>query len=323
MRNLGVGIADEQLLTLWHGWRVNGVGNRCPQRAAEENEGDGGPEGVRNQAEQDPTGRVIRVEAAEGGQANTNQSEVNKGQVKDGHVVDQNRPKSAEHVLSELGVTLVQRRRQRTGGLESLSLATKPCRENKGSNDAQGDIRRHPKLVSRASLASVISGGDKENEFANSVRDHGSETSADEPSELCFGGIGNQGFTHGENNGNGKHGDGEQNSVQAERSIEESREALGKRHLLNLVTPQAKVELERGVNSSNSPPGALLKMAAIVLRDSTKLKRLVNIGGFPALAQHVSGCRDILGQRTEREVANVVQSSTSCHVTRSSAPGDT
>lgn len=278
---------------------------------------------MREQTDEYVVHALVSDNVAERRENDGNKSKVDKAKVEERHVVEHNAPESAEHVLSVLGVTLVEGRAQRSRRFEGLGLSTKPCGQDEGSDDAEGNVRRHPELITGTTLTSVISRGYEEDKLAQSVRDDGSKARSDEPSKLGLGGVGDQRFTHGQDDGNGKERDGQKNGVDAERGVEETGEALGKCHLLDLVTVQTKLELERGVDGTDSPTRSLLQMAAIILGNGAELERLMDKSSLPSLAQHEGRGRHIFSQGTKREVADLIESLTSNNIARTSAPGNT
>lgn len=323
MRDSRLGIAVQQLLAVRHRRRVDGVRDGRPQRAAQEHKGQRRPEGVREQADE----RVVEVrvalavEAAVRRHDQADEREIHKRQVEECHKVEQDAPETAEHALAELRVTLVERRAQRTRRLEGLRLTAEPGGQDEGADDAQRNVRRHPELVSRTALAGVVSGGDEEHKLAQAVADDGREAAPDEPSQLLVVGVGHQRLAHDQDDGDGEERNGEQDGVHAERRVEETREALREGHLLDLVAVKTELELERRVDSSNGPSGSLLEMTTVILRDGSELKRLVNIGSLPALSEHQRRRSDIFGERTKREVADLVEGLATHNVAGSSAPG--
>lgn len=321
VRNLGLGVANKKILSVGHLGRVNSVGDWGPKGAANEDERQRRPEGVRHQAEENVSDAVALLEeAAVRNKAYSNQCQINECEVEERHVVDEDGPQTTEHVLLELGITLIQGRGERTGGLESLCFSAKPFWQGECSNDAESNVRRHPKLVTRASLASVIAGGNKENKLAETVDNGVGKAGTNEPSKLCIVGVGDQGFAHDQNDGNGKERDGQQDRVQTKRGVEEAGEALGKCHLADLFTPETKVELERRIHGTNSPTSTLLQVAAVIFGNGSELKRFVNVGRLPSLTEHESRCRHVFGQRAQGKVSNLLQSLSPSDVTGSSAP---
>lgn len=316
-------VALEEALTIGDGRGINSVSDRSPERAANEDKSQRRPESVRDEAEQNILGRVLLGEAAERSEHNGDEGEVNECHVVDGKALDKDTPHATEEVLPEDGVALVETFAERTGGLEGLGLATEPLGEDEGSEDAEGDVGGHPELVAGTATADTVAGWHGEEELTDTVANMGGETGADEPAELLFSGVGNQRLTHGENDGDGEHGGGKQDRVQVERSVEETGEALSNSHLTNILAPKAELELDGGIDGSNSPTRTLLQMATEILRHGTELQRLVDIRRLPALAEKLGRSSDILGERAEREVPNLLQGVTTGEVAGSSAPGDT
>ena len=164
--------------------------------------------------------------------------------MEESHVVDEDTPKAAEHVLAQLGVALVKGRTEGSCRLEGLSLASEPGWEDERADDAERDVGRHPELITGASLSGVVACWDEQGEFTDTVGDDRCETSANQPSELLVGCVCDEGLLHDKNNRNGEHRNGEEDSVQTQRGVQETREPLGSGHLSNLITPKTKVELE-------------------------------------------------------------------------------
>ena len=63
-------------------------------------------------------------------------------------------------------------------------------------------------------------------------------------------------------------------------------------------------------------------MTAIVFRNGTELQRLVNESRLPALTEHERRSSDIFSKRSEREVANLVESFAAGDVAGSCTPCD-
>lgn len=126
MGDKGLGVALEELLSVRHVRRVNGVGDGRPERTADEDESQGRPEGVRDEAHQDIAELIVDVEAAVRGEDHADEGEVDESQMEDCHVVEEDTPKAAEHALASLGVALVEGGAEGSGGLEGLRLATQP-----------------------------------------------------------------------------------------------------------------------------------------------------------------------------------------------------
>ena len=64
-------------------------------------------------------------------------------------------------------------------------------------------------------------------------------------------------------------------------------------------------------------------MTTVVLRNGTKLQRLVDESCLPALTKHECRSSDIFSERSEREVADLVESFATGDVAGSCAPCDT
>lgn len=313
----------EEALAIGNGWRVDGVSDRSPERTADEDECQGRPERVSDEAVKNILGGVLLGEAAERSEHNGDEGEVNEGHVVDGPTLDEDTPHAAEEVLPENGVTLVETFAEGTGGLEGLGLATEPLGKDEGSENAHGDVGRHPELVASTTTTDTVTGWHGEEEFADTVADVGGETGADQPAELLISGESDKWLTHGENDGDGEHGGREQDRVQVERTVEETGEALSNAHLTNILAPKTELELDVGIDGTNSPTSTLLQMATEILRHSTKLQSLMDISRLPALSEKLGRSSDILSQGTEREVSNLLKGVTTGDVAGSSAPGDT
>ena len=175
-------------------------------------------------------------------------------------------------------------------------MATEPPWQHKGANETQSQVRRHPKLVTRATLASVVAGRQEKSEFANSVGNNGGKTDANKPLELVVIHVCDQRVPHDKNDGDSKDRNGKQDGVETESSVHEARESLSCSHLPDLVTPKAELELEGGVDSSDGPTSSLLEMPTIVFRDGAELERLMDEGSPPASAKKHGRGGDIFGK---------------------------
>ena len=164
--------------------------------------------------------------------------------MEESHVVDEDAPKTTEHVLAQLGVALIEGRAEGSCRLEGLGLASEPGWEDERADDAERDVGRHPELVTGTSLSGVVACWDEQGELADTVGDDGCEASADQPSELLVGCVCDKRLLHNQDNRNGKHRNGEKDSVQTQRGVQETREPLGGGHLSNLIAPKTEVELE-------------------------------------------------------------------------------
>ncbi|KAI6758851.1 hypothetical protein HG530_011091 [Fusarium avenaceum] len=248
MRHLRLRVPVEQVFTVRHGRRVDRVRDGRPQRAADEEERQRWPEGVRE--------------------------------------------KGGECIAECVGCN---ERAER-----GLSLTTEPRREDERADDAKRDGK-----------------------LAQSVRDDRCETRPDQPSELLVGGVCNKRFLHDQDNRDGEHRNGKENRVQTQRGVQEAGEPLCAGHLFHVLAPETEVELEGSIDGSNGPSGALLEMAAVVLGNSTELKRLVDKSCLPPLTKHERGCSDILSQGSKREVTDLIEGLSSSYVAGTGAPGDT
>lgn len=93
VRNLGLGVADEEIFSFGHSRGVNGVADGSPKRAADEDEGKRWPESVSHQGDEDVSGAVALLEeAAVRDEGDGNECQVDKGEVEPGHVVDKDDP---------------------------------------------------------------------------------------------------------------------------------------------------------------------------------------------------------------------------------------
>lgn len=275
-----------------------------------------------DEADHDSLETTLLVEAPVGRNGDCNDSDVDEGEVEQGHEVEKNDAKADEHVLPQVGIALVQGRSQRSSGLECLGLSTEPLGENEGSNDAKGNIGRHPELVTGSTLTSVVAGRNEKGEFANSVGQSRGKAGPDEPVQLVLVGVGHELLTPQKNDRDSKERGREKDGIQTECGVEESRETLGKSHLLDRIAPSTKLELEGRINGTNGPTGTLLEMTTIVLGNSAKLERLVNVCSLPSLSEHQSRSCDILGQRTKGEIANFFESLASNDITGAGTPRD-
>ena len=299
------------------------VGDRRPERRADKEESEWRPERVGNEAENDISEARVLCEATVGGNDHTDNSDVDEGQVETGHVVEKDDAETDEHVLALFGVTFVQSGAKGSGGLEGLRLTTQPGGEDEGAHDAKGDVGRHPELVARASLTGVVSGGNEQSQFTETVRDSRGETGPDQPAELLFSREGDEALAPQQNDGNGEQRRSEEQSVNTERGVQESGESLSESHLANGIAVETELQLGGGVDSSNSPSCTLLKVSTKVFRDGTELEGFVDVGSPPSSAKHQGGGRDILRQRAKREVADLFEGLASNDITGTSAPSDT
>jgi len=209
MRNTSLLISHKQLLALGHLGRVNGVTDWCPERRAEEEECERRPKSVCNEPDEDISYRLaLGEEDAVGSEDDGDEGEVDEDEVEDGHVVEEDGPEAAEHVLLVLRVALVEGVAEGACGLECYDGATEPCGEDEGPDDGEGDVRGHPELIATISLSGVVTCWGEEREFAEAITHECSEAGTDQPAELFEVGIGDEGFTPYEHDGNGKEGDG-------------------------------------------------------------------------------------------------------------------
>lgn len=276
-----------------------------------------------DQAASDVREVVETGEATECCDTGTNKGKVDETQVESGHVVEQNGKQPAEHTLAIPSIAFVECRAERAGRFERLSLATQPLRQHKRADDTEGQIRRHPKLVTRATLAGMVACGQEKGKLADTVGDCGGETDTNQPLELGIVGVGHKRLAHDKNDGDSKDGYGEQDGVETQRRVHEARESLGRGHLLDLVAPKTKLELESRVNSTNSPSGSLLEMTTVVFRDSAELEGFVDERSLPALAQKHGGRGDVFGEGAKGKVTDLLQSLAANNVSGTCAPCDT
>lgn len=286
VRHTSLRVAGQKFLTVWHPGRINRIGDRGPQRRADEKEGKRGPESVSDEAEDDISEARVLGPAAVRGDDNSDEGDVDEGKVEAGHVVEQDHAQTDEHVLRLLWVALVQSGSQRTRWLEGLGLTAQPGGQEEGAHNAKSDVGRHPKLIAGASLTGVVAGRDEQGQLAETVGDGCGEAGPDQPAELLFSREGDQTFAPQEDDRDGKEGKGQQEGVDTEGCIEEARETLSKGHLSNGITPEAELQLGSCVDGSNCPPRTLLEMSTKVFRHGTELKSLVNVCGSPSFAKH-------------------------------------
>jgi len=168
---------------------------------------------VGDQADDNALESVLSREAAVGRDHHSDQGHVDECQVEEGHVVEQNDSETDENIPPLLRVTLVEGGAQGTGRFEGLGLASEPTRENERANDAECDIRRHPELVARATLASVVARGDEKRELGETVDDRRREARPNEPVQLVLVCIGHELLTPEENDGDGEQGSSEEQGV--------------------------------------------------------------------------------------------------------------
>ena len=278
---------------------------------------------MRDEAEENLLRGCLLGEAAERGENNGHEGEVDKGQVVNGETLDEDAPHATEQVLPQLGVTLVEALAQRASGLESLGLATKPFGEDERSENAQGDVGRHPQLVAGTTTSDTVASRHRKEKLTEAVADVSGETGTNEPSELLLGGEGDKRLAHDENDGDREHRGREKDGVQVESCVEEAGETLSDGHLANILAPKAELQLDGGVDSSNCPPGTLLEVTAEVLRNGTKLESLVDVSGLPALTKQLCRGGHIFSKGTQGEVADFEESIATSNVARASAPGNT
>lgn len=88
MRDSRLGVSDQQILTVRHGRRIDGVSDRSPKRSADEKEGQRGPEGVCDQAKNDILEGLLLREAAIRRDDDRNERDIHKSKVEEGHVVE-------------------------------------------------------------------------------------------------------------------------------------------------------------------------------------------------------------------------------------------
>ena len=96
MRDARLRVAVQQRLAVGHAGRVDGVGNRDPERADDDDPGDGRPEGVRQSAQQLVIDRVLLGGAARRRQRYRREAEVHVQDVVACEVVDDDDTQAAQ-----------------------------------------------------------------------------------------------------------------------------------------------------------------------------------------------------------------------------------
>jgi len=96
MRDTRLRVAVQQRLAVGHAGRVNGVGNRDPERADDDDPGDGRPEGVRQAAQQLVVDCVLLGGAARRRQRHRREAEVHVQDVVAREVVDDDDAQAAQ-----------------------------------------------------------------------------------------------------------------------------------------------------------------------------------------------------------------------------------
>lgn len=324
VRDAGLGVTLQQVFAIGHRWRIDGVGDGRPEGGDDKQECDGWPESVRDQTQENvlEVVGIVLVEASIRRQTHSDDGHVDERKVEQGHVVHQNGPETTHHSLAAFGVPLFQSRAQGTRGLEGLGLSAEPFGQEERPDDAQREIRRHPHAVAGTTLAGVVAGGNEQGKLAQTVAHGRGEAGPNQIFELFRRGISDKWAAPDQDDRNGEERSSEQNSIQTERGVQETRESLGKGHLLDSVAPKTELEFEGSVDSTNSPSGTLLQVTAIILRNSTKLQSFMNVRRLPSLTQHQCGRSDILSQRTKRELTNVIQSLATNNIAGTSAPSN-
>jgi hypothetical protein len=282
---------------------------------------------------------VLVDQAASTGQGDSNEAEIDKGQMPPSHVVEDDHPQTSQKTLAKNWITLVEVRVDGSGRLEGLLLTTEPGWQDKGTDEGNGNVRAHPETGTSTVLTDCVTGWQVEEQFGQTVQQEGHEAEANEPAELIFRGVGDQLLAHKEDNGESKDGNRHENVEQTEDGVDEAGQTLIKGHLFDGITPQAEAELESSVNSTNRlnllakdkkgvggktyPASSLLQVRAKTVGNSSKLQRFVNKGSLPSLSKHHSRSSNVFGQGAEREPTNVFEGFTAEHVAGAGTPGNT
>ena len=170
----------------------------------------------------------------------------------DTKVIEHDRVDATDQTCAKDRVALVEVRLDRTSGLEVLHGSAKPLWKEERANNRERDVWSHPKLSTSTTLASSIAGWEVEDDLANPVDEDRGEACANKPTKLVVVCVSDQWHARDQDNRQCEERQHERDVVERKQGEEEAGQTWEELHVLDVITIQAELELERCVDCANS-----------------------------------------------------------------------